>query len=137
MSSWPWIPRYKKSSWPILARYQKSSCITKGVCYLCVCRVNPMIWVNIWAFLLSDNQRLYNFTLETSSNRVIKKQNYSTRGGMILKHCPSRGQARGRSKPKLTPCSSYYRWKYLYMNILVPAQHKTLLLSFWIKEMRF
>ena len=41
-----------------------------------------------------------------------------TRGGKIHKHCPGRGQARGGSKPKLSPRSSYYRWRYSHMNTL-------------------
>ena len=42
-----------------------------------------------------------------------------TRGGTIRKHCPGGCQARGGSKPKLTPGSSYYQYRYSHMNILV------------------
>ena len=45
--------------------------------------------------------------------------NKLTRGGTIQKHRPGGGQARGGSKPKLTPRSSYYQYRYLHMNILV------------------
>ena len=41
------------------------------------------------------------------------------RGGTIRTHRAVGGQARGGSKPKLTPHSSYYRYRYLHMNILV------------------
>ena len=41
------------------------------------------------------------------------------RGGTIQKLRPGGGQARGGSKPKLTPRSSYYQYRYLNMNILV------------------
>ena len=38
-----------------------------------------------------------------------------TRGGTIQKHRPGGGQARGGSKPKLTPCLSYYQYKTAFM----------------------
>ena len=42
-----------------------------------------------------------------------------TRGGRIHRHRSGGGQARGGSKPKLTPHSSYYQYRYSHMNILV------------------
>ena len=45
--------------------------------------------------------------------------NKSTRGGTIWKHSPSGGQAKGGSKPKLTPCLSYYQYRYSHMNNLL------------------
>ena len=42
-----------------------------------------------------------------------------TRGGTIHRHRSGGGQARGGSKPKLTPHSSSYQFRYSHMNILV------------------
>ena len=40
-------------------------------------------------------------------------------GGKILKHCPGCDLAMGGITSKLTPCLSYYQWRYLHMNILL------------------